>query len=120
MLCVHKQSRCLPFSFVHFSLSPSLHIFTPQAQQGVQKKKFKHLDDMVEYYRHSRRGLVCALTLPISQSKEGEGEDKEEEEEPDSGDCHMTNCRVQSCDQSVEFEFTAVFALLFYDDGNSL
>ena len=55
-----------------------------QAQLGVQRKKFKHLDDMVEYYRHSRRGLVCALTLPIPQAKQGEGEDKEED--LDSGD----------------------------------
>ncbi len=62
----------------------------------MQRKQFSHLDEMVDYYSHSRRGLVCALTIPISQKKEEEEEEEEEEEAPDdddaddSGDCHMT------------------------------
>ena len=52
---------------------------------------------MVEYYRHSRRGLVCALTLPIAQSKDGEGEDKEgDPDDIDSGDYHMTTTSSNS------------------------
>lgn len=63
-----------------------------QAQQGVQRKQFSHLDDMVEYYSHSRRGLVCALTIPISPKKEEEGEEGEVlDDGDDSGDCHMTS-----------------------------
>jgi len=46
------------------------------------------LDELVDYYSHSRRGLVCALTIPIGQKKE---EEEEQPEDPDdSGDCHVT------------------------------
>ena len=59
-----------------------------QAQQGVQRKQFSQLDELVDYYSHSRRGLVCALTIPIGQKKE---EEEELPEDPDdSGDCHVT------------------------------
>ena len=40
----------------------------------MQKKQFTHLDEMVEYYSHARRGLVCALTIPIAQRKQVEEE----------------------------------------------
>lgn len=61
------------------SLKRLLSLVWLQAQQGVQKKQFGHLDDMVDYYSHARRGLVCALTIPISQRKEEEVPEEGEE-----------------------------------------
>lgn len=49
-----------------------------------------HLEDLVEYYSYSRRGLVCALKVPISQKKEQEEEEEALDDPDDSGDHHMT------------------------------
>ncbi len=43
-----------------------------QAQQGIQRKAFSTLDDIVEYYKQGKRGIVCALTIPIPQKREEE------------------------------------------------
>jgi len=55
-----------------------------QAQQGVQRKNFTALEELVNYYSQPRRGLVCGLTVPLEQQKE------EEEPQEESGDCHVT------------------------------
>ncbi len=62
-----------------------LYFIVVQAQQGVQRKLFGELEDLVQYYSQPRRGLVCGLTTPISQQKEEEPED-----ELESGGCHVT------------------------------
>ena len=49
-----------------------------QAQQGIQRKAFSTLDEMVEYYKLGKRGIVCALTIPIPQGREEEQEDADE------------------------------------------
>ena len=45
---------------------------------------FHSLENLVEYYSHRGRGLVCPLVRPIAQTNEVE-------EPPDSGDCHVTS-----------------------------
>lgn len=55
------------------------HLHT-QAQQGVQRKQFAELVDLVQYYGQPKRGLVCGLSLPISQQKEEEEPPEPEEE----------------------------------------
>ena len=90
-LCMYVHAcTCVPTSmYVHACTCIPCPV---QAQQGVQRKQFSHLDDMVEYYSHSRRGLVCALTIPISPKKEEEEEEEEVlDDGDDSGDCHMTS-----------------------------
>ena len=57
--------------------------FPRQAQEGVEKRQFRSLEDLVDYYSHRGRGLVCPLARPIAQSNE-------DEELPDSGDSHVT------------------------------
>ena len=58
-------------------------IFTGQAQEGVEKRPFRSLEELVDYYSHRGRGLVCPLVRPIAQSNE-------DEDPPDSGDHHVT------------------------------
>ncbi|XP_064394235.1 phosphatidylinositol 3,4,5-trisphosphate 5-phosphatase 2-like [Halichondria panicea] len=55
--------------------------FSVQAQQGIQRKAFSTLDEMVEYYKLGKRGIVCALTIPIPQRRE-----EEQQEDPDESD----------------------------------
>ena len=55
-----------------------------QAQQGVQRRLFATLEELVEYYGHSRRGLVVGLTKPIPQ--ETQQDDHAEEQDEESGE----------------------------------
>lgn len=57
-----------------------------QAQQGVQKKHFSSLEDLVQFYSEPKRGLVCGLTTPISQKEETEEENAEADDESDPDD----------------------------------
>ena len=49
-----------------------------QAQQGVTRKEFTTLEDLVAYYSNSRRGLVCGLTKPIAQLSQDDEQDQDE------------------------------------------
>ncbi len=49
-------------------------VLIPQAQQGIQRKAFSTLDEIVEYYKQGKRGIVCALTVPMPQKREEEPE----------------------------------------------
>ena len=45
----------------------------------MEKRPFRSLEDLVDYYSCRGRGLVCPLSRPIAQTNE-------DEEPPDSGD----------------------------------
>ena len=56
--------------------------FSPlQAQQGVQRRLFATLEELVDYYGHSRRGLVVGLTKPIPQQTQQDDHAEEQDEE---------------------------------------
>ena len=63
------------------SLSLSLSLSLSQAQQGVQRRLFATLEELVEYYGHSRRGLVVGLTKPIPQQTQQDDHAEEQDEE---------------------------------------
>lgn len=63
-----------------------LHLIHPQAQEGVQQKRFPSLDGLVNFYSMPKRGIVCALTVPISPSNQNETEQQEEDEEEEQDD----------------------------------
>ncbi len=53
----------------------------------MQQKRFPSLDGLVNFYSLPKRGIVCALTLPISPSTKSAIEQQEEDEgdDDDSG-----------------------------------
>eukprot|EP00731_Ephydatia_muelleri_P030204 Em0021g727a len=57
-----------------------------QAQQGVTTKYFTCLDELVQYYRQARRGLVCALVVPAGKEPEPIEDDSDDDEEPPNED----------------------------------
>ena len=77
----------------------------PQAQQGVQRKQFSALDDLVEYYSQPKRGLVCGLTTPISPSREEEPQEPDEE----SGDLTLTH--THTCQFFLTLSFCPLYTL---------
>ena len=52
----------------------------------MQQKRFSSLDGLVAFYGNPKRGIVCALTVPIGPTPSKEEEQQEEEEEEEAED----------------------------------